>query len=207
MENIKIFTLVIFFALVQNINFTLASEGNCNALEEKADEITIYPIPATDFINISLIYAQEVGIEIIYISGQVVYSNTFYNTVNGQVEQINIQDLEDGIHIIKFTSDNEIFTKKMIKITPNDTEEVLKNEITFYPNPATDILNIQLPNSQKVNIKIINAFGSVMYYKLLNNTTNKQNEQINIQDLESGLYILEITSDNTIIRQKLIKKL
>ena len=69
----------------------------------------IYPNPATDELNINFQSASS-KIEIFDISGQKVYSQEI-STLN---TQINIEDWDAGIYILKSTDENGISTAKFI---------------------------------------------------------------------------------------------
>ena len=66
------------------------------------------------------------------------------------------------------------------------------NEFSIYPNPANDILILNIDNANKADLtlNIYNVIG-----KLISSETLKQNQQqINIGDLSNGIYIVEIKS-------------
>ena len=70
----------------------------------------------------------------------------------------------------------------------------------IYPNPANDFIHIKTEEIN-VNIKIINISGQ----KILEKNNVQNGEQININNLESGVYIVKISSNNGIAFRKLIK--
>ena len=73
--------------------------------------------------------------------------------------------------------------------------------ISVYPNPTTDYLNIKISGSSNFNLNIYDLNGKLL-------KSEKNNTSIQIQDLTNGLYIVEIVdleSDNKIIK-KIIKE-
>ena len=69
----------------------------------------------------------------------------------------------------------------------------------IYPNPATNILNIQT----KLNIQKIEIFNNLGQFVL----NSKPNTDIDISKLEKNIYFVKITSDtNLIFFKKLIKE-
>ncbi|MCD4744939.1 MAG: T9SS type A sorting domain-containing protein [Bacteroidales bacterium] len=77
-------------------------------------------------------------------------------------------------------------------------DEIDKNafaNLQIFPNPATDIINInyELKNKSSINIKILNQTGQEIF---VINTNEKsagiQNEKININDLPPGIYYLRL---------------
>jgi TonB family protein len=77
--------------------------------------------------------------------------------------------------------------------------------LKVYPNPVTDIVNIELTEFQaQLSCQIINVKGELVRKDQLNSVL----EKLNISELESGLYIIQLVSkDKGIMNtQKLIKK-
>ena len=85
-----------------------------------------------------------------------------------------------------------------LSVSTNDL--VLSSEnFKIYPNPATIKLNIDIPNSDVSKISINNYIGQTVY-KGINQT------QIDIANLQSGLYFITIELGQKTITQKFIKK-
>lgn len=73
--------------------------------------------------------------------------------------------------------------------------EISSEEITMYPNPARNVINLFLPNIIKnTRYEIYNILGE----KIMDGLFNDQNvrQQINISNLYSGTYYLKISSLN-----------
>ena len=67
------------------------------------------------------------------------------------------------------------------------------SEFRVYPNPASNLLNVTLPytSNSKVEIAIINIYGQVVR----TSTATTDNTQFDINNLPSGCYIVNCTSD------------
>lgn len=76
----------------------------------------------------------------------------------------------------------------------------IKNRIAVYPNPAKDIVTINIDNlnNENIELNIYSAMGALVRSEML------KQKQINIADLRSGIYIFEIKSENCSEKQKLI---
>ncbi len=73
--------------------------------------------------------------------------------------------------------------------------------IKIYPNPATNILNINVPTFVDVaDLRLLNISGQVVLKTQLLSDKN----QIQISELPSGVYFLEIEQGGKIIRKKII---
>ncbi len=79
-------------------------------------------------------------------------------------------------------------------------ENKLSNEITIFPNPATNLLYINC--EEKATVEIINMQGQIVSAKTLTDKTNS----INISNLSPGLYNLRIISKNEIVYRKIVKQ-
>jgi len=112
---------------------------------------------------------------------------------------------------LKYSTDYPAFTGR--DLTPNKTIElgddlgscaILNTEnselvsVNIYPNPVSNILNI---NTTKVidKIQVYNILGEVV--KEFKNTVS-----LNLSNLKQGLYIIQFQIDNTIYNEKIIKK-
>lgn len=72
-------------------------------------------------------------------------------------------------------------------------------QISLYPNPSNDLLNIECKN-KNAEIKIIDVFGNTV--KQQNTASN--NTTIHVSDLKEGFYFIQINAINATITKKLI---
>lgn len=93
--------------------------------------------------------------------------------------------LEDGIVILLNTSSPHIIAG-----------------LEIYPNPSAGILNIRTNSSKTTRVTIVNMAGQKTY----ETTKQMKDIAIDISDLESGIYLLEISQNDLIHSQLLIKK-
>ncbi len=85
----------------------------------------------------------------------------------------------------------------------NITNTVDNTQISLYPNPATDFLNINIINSLGTNeINLFTINGKLLQKQ----TTNNSNSKIDLTNLSPGTYIIRIKSGNYNYQQKIIKK-
>jgi len=80
--------------------------------------------------------------------------------------------------------------------------------INIYPNPATDIVNIEIPTGVldgNTIIAIADAQGRIVLEEQVN-ATNGYFYQLNIQTLDKGMYQLIITSDTQQFAYRLIRQ-
>jgi hypothetical protein len=80
-------------------------------------------------------------------------------------------------------------------ISDVSTNNVISN---VYPNPASDVLfiDLDLNSSSNVQVSIINSLGQSIKTKDLGTLSGKQKSSIDVSSLSQGLYIVNVTIDN-----------
>lgn len=84
------------------------------------------------------------------------------------------------------------------------TNEVVGSISSFdaFPNPAKDVLNVYFAQAQNATIQLIDTNGRVVKQVTMNVTEG----QINISDLNSGVYIMNVTSELGTFNKKIVKE-
>ena len=83
----------------------------------------------------------------------------------------------------------------------------LSSDLSIYPNPATDVLNVELETLEefrKVYFTVYDALGNVVDQRFIG-TVSKDSfsrEVLNINNYETGMYLIQVTSDNMPISTK-----
>ncbi len=72
---------------------------------------------------------------------------------------------------------------------------------TVYPNPTTGVLNIQLQNNSTATALVYDIMGRKVLSKKINTT-----DTLNVSNLNSGVYILQITTKNGTISKRIVKR-
>lgn len=80
--------------------------------------------------------------------------------------------------------------------------DILRNDISVFPNPTSDIIRIHFSYSNSnLNYQLINIQGKELFEGKLNNN----NSEIHMQALESGIYFLKIYEGDKFSTRKVIK--
>ena len=84
----------------------------------------------------------------------------------------------------------------------SDTEDIFYDEISVFPNPASDILHVSLANefSEPYLVEIISIDGTRSISEKQNQLS--KNLSLNIQSLRSGTYVLKLTGQDAVYTQK-----
>lgn len=135
------------------------------------------------------------------------------NTPNDGSEIVTIPNLTNTYSArIKIEAVNNIFytvSKKFILWDPNlSNDDIIIKDINIYPNPTSNILNIDFTTNDKndINLSIYDVNGRLIPQSNSVNTTNKNNYQINVSHLKTGTYILILKTDNYTSTHKFVKK-
>jgi serine protease AprX len=82
-------------------------------------------------------------------------------------------------------------------------EDFSISNVSVYPNPTNDILNVSSLNNEINNYSIFDLQGRKVYSNKVNNLNNFS---LDITNLNSGIYIIELYSENGKYSQKIVKK-
>lgn len=117
---------------------------------------------------------------------------------------------EDGANVLQWTCTSGS-TWQMFTLTQHSSrkealtgmEDLTANAINAYPNPAKDVLNINLNGSlTSANLIIYDMAGKQVLTTSLNDTEN----QVHIESLASGLYIIKLINGENIYSSKFSKR-
>ena len=92
---------------------------------------------------------------------------------------------------------------RIVDSMPTAISELDIKEISIYPNPAHDFIQVKNENHERLNISIMDINGKILLTKSLAADENR----IQIQDLSAGIYFIKVMDRNANTRvQKFIKE-
>ncbi|WP_299669111.1 T9SS type A sorting domain-containing protein [uncultured Polaribacter sp.] len=110
----------------------------------------------------------------------------------------------DGSIVLSDTSNTSNASRFAITVaqvlSAGNIENIEKN-ISLYPIPASDVLNIRIKNYVSAKVEIINLFGQIVISKQI----QSNNGQINLSNISDGVYIAKIYSNENIFTKKIVK--
>lgn len=118
-------------------------------------------------------------------------------------------NLLPGCYTVDVTDANNCIssTSVCLNSTPTNLQNNNINVIKVYPNPSNNEiifnLNSILNPSELIEIKIINALGSIVHSENLYN--NQSQQHINISNLKNGYYFLQINTNTKNYQSSFIK--
>lgn len=120
-----------------------------------------------------------------------------YTAVNGVVT---IPNVAAGAHSITKGDTTNLFYIKTA-YAGLATSDINKSQVTLYPNPVSDYLHITTVGQKVLSVKVYNFAGS-----LVKNNVVISNDSVDLRNLNTGNYIISITTDKGTITKKIIKK-
>lgn len=81
-------------------------------------------------------------------------------------------------------------------------ENMVISNVSIYPNPCGNILNINFENNDLKKIQIYDSLGKL----IINKFVNGKNERLDISDLNKGICVMKIINNNKINTIKIIKE-
>ena len=76
--------------------------------------------------------------------------------------------------------------------------EARQNQLTVYPNPATDHITVSFPGLQNGNLFIYNIVGE----QIMSRELATESSRISVANLSKGIYMVRVTDDNGIVGTK-----
>jgi hypothetical protein len=98
-------------------------------------------------------------------------------------------------------------TKKVVNCDYLFEAHVLMGDIKIYPNPAKDLLYVEVSHAERsrnvtseTSLSLTNALGQVLREEVLRQA--QQPIEINVKDLQEGIYFIQIKSEGKILVNK-----
>jgi hypothetical protein len=87
----------------------------------------------------------------------------------------------------------------------NVAEMPLDRSLSVYPNPSSGAFGVdfELGSAQRVEIKVLNATGQVVRLRTLESANGVQRHSIDMSSCASGLYLLQITSEEGVVTRRI----
>ena len=197
--------------VIDELNLSLTDDLNPNAVVVNAGPDAL---PATDTIMITISYMgqpimQMGGFSEIAVGSGIIFSGEDPILTADQMTEAGLEGSFELCYTFEIhaapgssTTDPDMSNNQSC-ITINRGEvaisENVVSEVSIYPNPATSVLNVSAAGYNQV--EIINMFGQVVYSNSISN-----NAQINVSDLNDGVYFVRLSGANGTTTQKFIKK-
>ncbi len=102
-----------------------------------------------------------------------------------------------------------VLTASSAKTSGNvDGDLVDEKTISIYPNPVNDLLSIQLSDyeNEKVELKLLNSLGEIIYSKNISIETSAFNTSIDLSHFSNGIYFVYVSeASNDPLKYQIVK--
>jgi len=157
------------------------------------------------FILLGCVLSNESSEIAIYFNGLFIAENTNETTIDNEFFPFAFGPLDYSFRteedIIYLDITNSIGEVATFYATNLSQEEFLKESISIYPNPTIEVLNIESSGVAIENVKIYDINGRLVKEIKINDES-----QINVSQLQKGVYIIEMKTSMGVLRKKLIKQ-
>lgn len=85
----------------------------------------------------------------------------------------------------------------------SSNEVISSSDVNVFPNPATDVLNVEVNLNEVANVELVDLTGKVVATQTV---SNQGTATFNTANLSSGLYIVSIQTANGVVTQKVLVK-
>lgn len=145
-----------------------------------------------------------------------VYLGTETVNTPGQISASYTVTLAQGLHSVRFynISNAEVSLAEIIigtgagtkSVKVSETPVVLDNQISIYPNPASDVLNISVSssNNSRVGIQLFDLRGKMVLNTEEELTEGDNTLKLNVSYLTDGLYFIRVKNGEFNLTQKVI---
>ncbi|MNY02810.1 hypothetical protein D3C86_1353980 [compost metagenome] len=172
------------------VDFVTASNGDIYVTGDKYDNGT------SSFLN-KLYKSTDQGASWTEVSttGLTTLGNVQTLTISGSKMILGGMDVVSANGSKIFTSDFSVSTAGIHETEP-------EKMVTIFPNPSTDIVNLDFTNNQPKSIKLTTLTGELI--KQIS-TTSLSSVQFEVNDLSSGLYLIVVENNSETQKFKLLK--
>ena len=103
-------------------------------------------------------------------------------------------------------ANNTVLTSNRIVWTPSalSLDSVYKTKIAIYPNPSNGVINVQYNDIPVNKIDVVNVLGQVVKSIKLDASSSKTPESIDLSGNANGLYIINVSTNETSSSYKVV---
>jgi hypothetical protein len=136
--------------------------------------------------------------------------NVFFFRTEGDGDEVKIHQKHRVVVITRGEKDEP--GEKSVEITPLVPDSELKrtltlNDYTLFPNPTEDHLRLRFAaDAAPIKIEINDLNGKNVYRERLNQFDGRYDEDIDVSDLPSGIYLLTVEQNDKVYTEQFVVK-
>jgi uncharacterized repeat protein (TIGR01451 family) len=204
-------------AMINNIpagDYTvIATDSNGCHVSDIAKVIVPSPIVTTTYVQNAIVGLPN-GKAYVYVVGGLRIKKNYagykylWNDPLAQTTDT-MKNVFAGNYIVQITDSNNCVVKASVVIgqSPVGIASIdLDNSISVFPNPSQGLfmVNISQERVKIVSVKVYSIEGILVYNRQINTGEKQINTSVDLSGLSSGLYYLEISSNDAVARKKIV---
>jgi hypothetical protein len=168
-----------------------ATNGSCSTTDSTLILVGSQPVVNTSIVDASSSVAIDGSVTASASGGLAPYSYAWSNGDNDSIME-NVPAGEYSLTVADVAGCETILSPIIIDF-PDVLSQPKHSEIDIYPNPTDKALFIYTGQMNTGNIDILNVLGQRIFHK----TFHSNELQLNVEDIESGMYFIRIYNENT----------
>jgi len=190
----------------ESVNFKFTTLRGGSTFRIVLDDINVYSCGQGTTLNVernitnATSNMSDGAITVLPTGGVSPYTFMWSNSIMETGESSTISNLPPGIYTVTISDalnnpDCTIISDYEVKATVATTDLVDILDLNLYPNPAQDVINLDIELAQPldINVSIYNALGQRMWNTPLVNTQSHR-MPISVSSFKTGLYFLQIST-------------
>ncbi|MEN8194757.1 MAG: T9SS type A sorting domain-containing protein [Bacteroidota bacterium] len=127
------------------------------------------------------------------------FYNFFYEYVNNMLTEFTVLQWNTNTNEWENSEKTVLYFSEQTNLS---VSEVGKEDMKVYPNPFAENVRFSIPgNDTQITFKLFDVQGRKLISRVINN-----NENVNLESLEGGMYFYNLTVEGKRLKGKLIKK-
>ena len=169
--------------------YTVAVTNN-GCTKDSTFTLTVNPLPTLTISN---------DLDTLKISGAATYLWSTGSTNDTTIVH------QQGTYYVTGTDANGCVSQDSITIILTNVEVTnISSGITVYPIPAKEDINVMLTGTGYISVKIMDRLGREICTKTTDLNKPIQNIQFNLENIPSGIYMVQVISDKGVLNQQII---
>ena len=150
-----------------------------------------------------------------YVEELLIFVNGLSNKMNDSDVQINQKERKIETVVVSITGNIDLnklnfdLIGDQVKLSQSSAEILSKESMVFkglkiYPNPSQDMVTIDLPSElvNDVTVTVSDSQGK----KIQTQVINAENNTLNVSNLQAGVYLIQMTHDDSRIVKRFVKQ-
>jgi predicted RNase H-like HicB family nuclease len=191
-------------------DYTVTVTANGCSATSAATTVTENPLPATPTINASgpLTFCDPGSVTLTSSSA----TGNVWSPGGATTQAITVD--ADGSYTVTVTDGNGCVSAASAATVVDEeicigvNETALVNSLNIFPNPASDVLNIEFTVDEVnfLEVRVMNAMGQLVYQDIENAFSGTYRNSFSVNGLATGSYMLQVVTDKAIVNKKVMVK-